>query len=77
MNSKKCKQLRQMIYNGLSQRVERTYITIGHPITVDTLDKNGVKVKKRVIANQTMNHPESLRGKYLQAKRLYKLRKRG
>ena len=66
-----------MIYGELSQRTERTYITIGHPITIDILDKNGVKVKKKVIANQTINHPESPRGKYLKAKRLYKLRKRG
>jgi hypothetical protein len=72
MNSKKCKQLRRMIYGDISQRIERSYFTVGHTATALV---NGKTVK--YIANQTLNNPESPRGKYLAAKRRYKATKRG
>ena len=74
MNSKKCKQLRRMIYGDLSQRIERKYITIGHTVSKMVPDKNGVLVLRYFTINQTINAPESPRGMYLGAKRRYKNR---
>lgn len=77
MNSKKCKQLRKMTYGDLSQRMERSYLTIGHSVEKMVPDKNGVPIKVKYVVNQTINDPKSPRALYRTAKKLYKLRKRG
>lgn len=76
MNSIKCKLLRRMIYGDLSHRIERSYITVGHTVSKMVPDKSGIMVRKHFTVNQTINDPESPRGKYLAAKRNYKANKR-
>ena len=77
MNSKKCKQLRKMIYGDLSQKTERSYVTIGHTVSRFITGKDGKPKQVNVVANQTANNPKSPRAMYLAAKRQYKARKRG
>ena len=51
-----------MIYGDFSQRMERTYTVYSPEVKL----ANGTTI---------FNHPDSPRGKYIKAKRLYKLRK--
>jgi hypothetical protein len=72
MNSKKCKQIRQIIYGDFSQRMKRSYIIIGHTVKRLITGKDGKPKQVSVVVNQPINHPEYPRGKYLIAKKLYK-----